>query len=404
MLKWFLHKNVALDLITTKSQSTTPKFNPLLQHLYSSFSFRYCSTTTTTSPSQSQSESESDRHPFPVSYLINDFGFSTQSALKAFNKKQVRFNTLEKPNSVITFFKSHGFSYSKICIIIRKQPWLLSLDPRKRLLPKFKFFLSKGVSSSDIVSLLTENPRILQFGLGKRIIPLFELLSRYLKTNKDVIVCLIRHSSSFSVCPCRRIVANIKLMRDFGVCDSAIERLFQTRPSIFGSNDLIKSLEEVKGSGFDPSMTIFGTALMTIWDYKFDTFKKWGWSNQTVIRVFRFHPDLLSTSIDKINLVMNFWVNQLGWDSLALIKCPHMFGYSLHKRIIPRASVLQYLLTKGLLEKNASLVKPFTYSEKLFLSKFVFRFKESDYLLKLYEDKMKLEYTEEKNNGMPFTK
>jgi hypothetical protein len=38
------------------------------------------------------------------------------------------------------------------------------------------------------------------------------------------------------------------------------------------------------------------------------------------------------------------------------------------------------------------------------LDKFVFSFKEeSDYLLKLYEEKMELAYTKE-NNGMPLTK
>jgi mTERF domain-containing protein len=58
---------------------------------------------------------------------------------------------------------------------------------------------------------------------------------------------------------------------------------------------------------------------------------------------------------------------------------------------------------KGLRKKNASLVTPFIYTEKLFLDKFVFNFKEeSDYLLKLYQDKMKLAYSEE-NKGMPLT-
>jgi len=43
-------------------------------------------------------------------------------------------------------------------------------------------------------------------------------------------------------------------MTDFGVCESTIARLLQKRPSIFGQTGLIKSLE-VKGLGFDPSMT-----------------------------------------------------------------------------------------------------------------------------------------------------
>jgi mTERF domain-containing protein len=374
MLKWFLKKNVVLDLITTNS--TTPKFNLLLP----SFSFRYYCTTTTTTTSQS------DTNPLPI------------SALKDSNQNQVSFKSPNKPKTVIP----------NIDIIIKKRPWLLSSVPHKRLLPKFQFFLSKGVSSCDIISLLKENPRILHFSLGKRIIPLFELLSRFLKTNKDVIVCLIRHSSSFARTPYDLIVANINLMTDFGVCDSNIARLLQQRPSIFGSTDLIKSLEEVKGLGFDPSMTTFEAALSKkLWDEKVDTFKKWGWSDEDIDNVFRRQPNLLFASLDKINLLMNFWINQLGWDSVRLRKCPFMFNYNVHIRIIPRASVLQYLLMKGLREKNASLITPFIHSEKLFLSKFVYSFKEeeSDYLSKLYKDKMKLAYTKKKkNNGKRFSK
>ena len=145
-----------------------------------------------------------------------------------------------------------------------------------------------------------------------------------------------------------------------------------------------------------PSMTTFVVALAAkkclskkLWDEKVHAFKKWGWSDEDIIRAFRLQPNLMLTLIDKINLVMSFWVNQLGWDSLALAKCPLMFCYSLHKRIIPRASVLQFLLMKGLRKKNASLFAPFTYSEDMFLSKFVLK-EESDYLLKLYRKKWNL--------------
>ncbi|RHN73223.1 putative transcription regulator mTERF family [Medicago truncatula] len=369
--KLFLSQNVVLCLITTKS--TTPKFNnPLFnQHLLFPISLRsFCT-------------SESDTQPFAVSYLVNKFGFSHESALKAFNNRQVRFNTPDNPDSVITFFQNHGFSHDNIRIIITKAPWLLSSQPHKMVLPKFQFLLSKGASSSDIIRLLTANPKILQSSLEKRIIPLFQLLNRFSKTNKDTIVCLIRNSLSFIIYPYHVLEANINLMIEFGVSDSNIARLLQTRSSIFGSTDLIKSLEEVKCLGFHPSKTTFGAALIAkkcskkLWDEKVDVFKKWGWSDEVVIRVFRFQPNLLGASNGKINF--------------------------LHKRIIPRASVLQFLLMKGLRKKNASLVTPFTYSEKLFLSKCVLCFKEeSDYLLKLYEEKMKFAHTME-NDGMAFT-
>jgi len=204
-------------------------------------------------------------------------------------------------------------------------------------------------------------------------------------------------------------VANINFMTDFGISGSTIARLLRSKPFLICSKDLIKSLEEVKGLGFDPSTTTFGHAILAnnctsknLWDDKVDVLKKWGWSDEDVIRAFRCRPDMMLTSVEKINLVMNFWVNQLGWNSLALTKRPHIFTHSLEKWIIPRAFVVQYLLMKGLRKKNASLVTPFRYSEKVFLSKFVFSFKEeSGYLLKLYEEKKKHAYAME-NNGMPF--
>ncbi|KEH37294.1 mTERF protein [Medicago truncatula] len=304
--KWFLSNNAVLCFITTKS--TTPKFNNPLLHQFPISPRRFCTITAT---------SESNTHPFSVSYLINNFGFSHESALKAFNNKQVRFNTPDNADSVITFFQNHGFPNSNIRIIIQKAPWLLSSQPHKRLI--------------------------------------------------------------------------------------------RSRPFLICSKDLINSLEEIKGLGFDPSTTTFGYALLAnnctskkLWDEKVDVLKKWGWSDEDVIRAFRCHPDMMLTSIEKINLVMSFWVNQLGWDSLALTKRPHILTHSLEKWIVPRGLVVQFLLMKGLRKKNASLVTPFRYSEKLFLEKFVFSFKEeSDYLLKIYEEKIKLAYTME-NNGMPF--
>jgi len=170
-------------------------------------------------------------------------------------------------------------------------------------------------------------------------------------------------------------------------------------------------LEEVKGLGFDPSTTTFGIALAAmkfsskkLWHQKVDALKKWGWSNEAVFQAFRLHPRLMLNSIDKINLVMSFWVNQVGWNSLVLTKMPHIFDFSLQKTIVPRALVLQYLVMKGLRKKNASLVTPFSSSKEMFLSKYVLSFKEdSDYLLKLYEENVNLASAKE-NIVMPFTK
>jgi mTERF domain-containing protein len=103
------------------------------------------------------------------------------------------------------------------------------------------------------------------------------------------------------------------------------------------------------------------------------------------------------TSIDKINSVMDFWVNQMGWDACAIAKAPHILPLSLEKRIIPRAPVVQFLLEKGLRKKNASLTYPFFMHEKLFRDGYLKRHKEGSYLLKLYDEKLNLAYTTDKN-------
>jgi len=80
-------------------------------------------------------------------------------------------------------------------------------------------------------------------------------------------------------------------------------------------------------------------------------------------------------SCDKINNVLEVWVNELGWDAKELVKGTNIFGLSLEKRVIPRGFVVQHLVAKGLIDKNASLITPFLISEEMFLLKFVNCFK-----------------------------
>jgi mTERF domain-containing protein len=118
-----------------------------------------------------------------------------------------------------------------------------------------------------------------------------------------------------------------------------------------------------------------------------------------LIDAFRRQPQFMLTSIHKINSVMSFWVNQLGWDATATVKDPKVFDSSLERRIIPRASVVQYLLKKGLLRKKASLTTPCVINDKLFFDKYINRYKEeSSYLLKLYAEKLSVAHARDKTD------
>ncbi|GAU45617.1 hypothetical protein TSUD_301950 [Trifolium subterraneum] len=371
----------------TFSLSLNP--NPFFHHYPLPFSLHFCTNT-------------SNSTSFAVSYLINNFGFSPQSASKLCSTYNVSFKTAQKPDSVLNFFRNYGFSDTQLRDIIAKSPRLLSCDPSKRVLPKFQFFLSKGASEADIANLVNKYPIVLSISLENRIIPAYELVYRFLKSHKDTYQ-LLNYNSNFFVKT--RAKHNMRVLVENGVSDSNIARILRLRSRTIENPDMVKLLKELKDLGFNPSKSPFGIALLakttvrkTLWEKKVDAFKKWGWSDEDVHKAFRLQPFCMLTSIGKINILMSFWVNQLGWDARALAKEPALFLLSFEKRIIPRAQVVQFLLKKDLLRrKNLSLTRPFIGPDKLFLDKFIKRFKEeSSDLLKLYEEKLKLAYTTDK--------
>ena len=333
------------------------------------------------------STTTSDPCAFTLSYLTNTCGFSHEVALKL--SKRLRFESAEKPDSVFSFFRTHGFSASQIHRIFYQAPDLMLCDPTKRLLPKFQFLAAKGASPSDTILTVSKSPRFLRYSLNNHIIPIFELIRTFLPSDLKALAVLI-------ACPNfigdSRVASNVQLLLDTGVTHTGIRYLLCSRPSVLCS-DLRPAIEEVKLLGFEPLKLSFALALLAkravskpLWDAKVDALKKWGWSEDDILVAFRNQPNVMLRSKEKLNAVMGFWVGQLGWDYTALISSPTLFSYSLEKRVAPRALVVQYLLSKGLVKKSASLVTPFGMSDELFLQKYVKRFKEeTPRLLELYQ-------------------
>ncbi|CAK8531730.1 unnamed protein product [Lathyrus sativus] len=347
-----------------------------------------------TSSQPSPSSPHFDTISFQVSYLVNNLDFSPQSASKLCSTYRLGFKTTQNPDSVLNFFRNYGFSNSELRGMIAKSPWLLSCHLSNRVLAKFEFFLSKGASNSDIFNLVSKNSRVLSPSLENHIVPTYDLLYRFLKSDQDVIASAIQNSELL----CDHLVPrNITMLIENGVSDSNIVNILQTWSQTLNVEDLGIFVEELKDLGFNPSKYAFSVALVAksyvtkpLWQEKVDAFKKWGWSDEDVIEAFKKQPSCMLISIKKMDSVMDFWVNQLGWDVMALAKQPRVLTFSLEKRIAPRAAVVQFLLNNGLRSKNLTLTYPFILSEKKFIYAFIKRYeKESFYLLKLYEEKLK---------------
>ncbi|XP_052881895.1 transcription termination factor MTERF6, chloroplastic/mitochondrial-like [Gossypium arboreum] len=289
---------------------------------------------------------------FTVSYLRTKLGFPPESALRI--SKYVHFKTPEKPDSVIAFLEQHGFSDTQIRQIILTRPALLCSDVEKTFLPKFQFFQSKGVTGPEISKLLVYNPRILSRSLEKRIIPCFNQLSKLLQSDSKAITALRRNPY------------------------------------------LMEIVKDVKEMGFNPLLVKFLHAVILFrkvskpaMESKFDVYKKWGWSDDEIWEAFRRYPGVLEASKEKITAIMDFLVNEMGFQSLILANHPSVISRSLEKRIVPRALFARELLSKGLI-KDLKFSVVFGTSEKVFVQRFVNQYKDkAPELLKLYEEKLK---------------
>ncbi|KAI9195670.1 hypothetical protein LWI28_017092 [Acer negundo] len=336
-----------------------------------------------------------NQHSFTVSYLINSCGFSPKTALSA--SKLVNFDSPEKPDSVIAFFKSHGFSETQISRVIRGRAQVLGASPERILLPKFEFFYSKGLSSPELAKILSVCPGILCRSLENYIIPTFNYLNDFFKSSEKVIdvvkvapYVLYEGVETFTA-------PSIIVLRDIGVPEGNIILFlrFRWRPSKTSLGTFKKTVEVVKEMGFNPLSSQFILAIIVkghgriYWESKVEIYRRWGWSEEEFLAAFRKNPLCMMASNDKIMAVMDFLVKKMDMESSAIAKRPDVIGHSMEKTFIPRGAVFHFLLSKGLIKrKDTNLISLFKVSEKAFLQKFVNSYEEAPKLLKIYREKL----------------
>ena len=349
--------------------------------------------------SESKHQQQQEKHSFTVSYLINSCGLSSKSAILASQK--VQLGNPDRPDSVLSLLKAHGFTNTQIAKLVRTHPMLLLSDPGKTLLPKIEFFLSKvGVSSSDLTRILTLSPLLLVRSLENHLIPCYNFLKSVLVVDEKVITTLKRSQLSFLFDVTNNMVPNIALLREFGVPESAISFLVTNFPgtAFIKHAKFVKAVHEVKEMGFDPLKLVFVLAIQVIlkmkkpmWESKLEVYKRWGWSKDVALLAFRRYPNCVLLSEEKITKTMDFLVHKMGRPSADIAKNPSVLGLSLEKRIIPRCSVVQVLLAKDLIKNKFSSATLLLPSEKCFLEKFVIKFQANvPQLLDVYQGKMDL--------------
>ncbi|KAJ4979582.1 hypothetical protein NE237_010362 [Protea cynaroides] len=329
-----------------------------------------------------------------VDYLIKKCGLTPESAFKA--SQRINIKSTAKPDSVLALLKSYGLPKPYIAKLISKDPTVLSADPTKTLEPKIEFFSNMGISGPDLARIFHRHPSILSnFSLKNYIVPCIDFLKSFLHDDRSIAVALTRLRWIKEI---RRVMQpNIEMLRYEGVQDSGISKLIIRRPQLltWKQPQFNEVVLHTKALGFDPSSMMFIHALCTLsqmykttLEAKLELFRSFGWSEDEILCIFRKQPRCLSLSEKILRTRLDFFMNKLSWTVAEVAKNPVVLLLSMEKRIVPRYSVIQVLLSQGLMKKQ-SISTALILTEDKFLEKFVRKYhQELPQLLKEYKRNM----------------
>ncbi|XP_038990093.1 uncharacterized protein LOC103712531 [Phoenix dactylifera] len=168
---------------------------------------------------------------FMVEYLITSSGLSPSEAAKA-SKHLRRIKSPQQPDSVLGFFKSHGFDDADIKKIVSCQPRCLGFDVEKSLAPKFRAVRDLGFSQSDLLNLFLSQSPVLNFRLHRTLLPRIELW-RNLFGSMEILKKFIKRKQRFlSYSIEKRILPNLSLLRDCGIPDQKISLIVKRQPTL----------------------------------------------------------------------------------------------------------------------------------------------------------------------------
>ncbi|KAM5579448.1 hypothetical protein ABKV19_009296 [Rosa sericea] len=338
---------------------------------------------------------------FTVSYLINSCGLSPELALTLSKRHRVRFESPEKPDSVVKLFKDYGFSNTHISEIVKKLPELLLVN-EKTLLPKLEFLGSIGITGTPLAETLCGNPIVLKMSLENGIRPCYDIIKTLGIPDGKVPRFIKRSQWLFKVKVLSNVARNVSVLRSLKVPESTIDlcRPHNLVPVSTDADEFNENVNKVISMGFPPSSCTFVKALyvISVMDesklaQRKEFYRKYGWTEDNILLAFRKNPIFMSISEKNFSSKMDFLVNKMGLQPADVAGYPSVLINSLEKWIIPRCSVIRVLLLKGLIRKGQfSLLGTALMGNKdLFLHRFVNKYqKQVPELLSIFQGKIGL--------------
>ncbi|CAL9071768.1 unnamed protein product [Musa acuminata var. zebrina] len=328
---------------------------------------------------------------FMAEYLVSSCGFDPDEAAKA-SKLLGRIESRHQPDSVLGFFKSHGFDNAQMKRVLSVNPRWLLLDVEKTLAPKFRALLDLGFSCSDITHLVSSNNGVISHK-SQTILSKIQLWQGLLGS-KDLLMKICKRNRWFIGCSIEKTIQpNIEILRDCGITDQKLSMILRHRPLLITRNaETLKALiSRVEGLGVARTSGMFLQTLSVLhciseknFKAHLEFFKGFGWSEDDFLAAFRKAPAIVAYSLKSLQRKMEFLVNETRCAPSYLAPRPRILSMSLEKRLIPRYRILTGLKSRGVHIGNLQMITYMLYTEKKFLEEFVIRHTEFPELIELY--------------------
>ncbi|KAJ0988357.1 hypothetical protein J5N97_006713 [Dioscorea zingiberensis] len=318
---------------------------------------------------------------FMAEYLASTLGFSPVEAAKA-SKPLSHLKSPQKPDSIVSFFKSHGFDESQIKKLISWHPRWLCFDLHKNLTPKFQAFKDLGFSDGDIVDFIIFNPGVLNLSLKSTLLPVLRFWRDFLGSGEHLMTVVKRGNSMMTTSLTKVVIPNLAFLRKCGIPDKRIAMVVCKTPRFILQNPekLAGAVELVDLTGVPRRSGLFLWALLAVYlagkakfYAKLEMMKSFGWSEADFFMAFRRAPVFIVFSEKIVREKMKFLLKEVGCKRSYVVEHPDLLMYSLEKRLVPRYKVMQILISKGLRTKY-DFRTVMCRSEKYFMEKMVLQY------------------------------
>ncbi|KAL1226110.1 Transcription termination factor MTERF5 [Cardamine amara subsp. amara] len=242
---------------------------------------------------------------FTVSYLVDSLGLAKKLAQSI--SRKVSFEDKCNPDSVLSLFRSYGFTDSQISSIITDYPLLLRADSQKLLAPKLQFLQSRGASSSELTETVSKVPKILAKKEGKSISRYYDFVKEIIEADKSsefqkLSLSLPQGSKQ------ENKIRNISVLRELGMPQKLLfSMLVSGGGFVCGKEKFEESIKKVVEMGFDPTTSKFVKALRIVYELSdkrleenFKVYKRLGLTVNDVWELFKKCPGFLAYSENRI--------------------------------------------------------------------------------------------------------